>query len=150
MLCFPVHIPSNFKSLSGDLLQNRKSLWRDASIEQAPEASRQALREMAAWARQVDADGTVTLLTRQGPNRTVLNLRAKSDEAGLCALWNDSGQPYLWLHGTVILRLAPITHVKLTAMLGKDLGFRVGVRWAEVGPELLALLREGYLDAAAG
>lgn len=120
----------------------------ESATEQAPPAHQPALREMADWARSLAAEGVVSLVSRQGARRTVLTVRVKNEDSGMASLWNDSGQPYLWIHGTVLGRRAPLAGAKLQSLFGQEAGFRKAIKWADVTKELLEALRDGYREAA--
>lgn len=145
---YPVPVVPSGVSVSQAVASEQGSALFEASFADAPEPSRTAFARMAEWARDLQAADIATLVSRQGTSRTVLTLRVKNNETGLCALWNDFGQPYLWLHGTVISRCAPVAGAKLHELLGKDVGFRVGIRWADVTSDILDALRDGYHEAA--
>ena len=66
----------------------------------------------------------------------------------MASLWNDNGHPYLWLHGTVLSRRAPLAGLKLQTLFGKEVGFRMPIKWADVTKEQLEALRDGYREAA--
>lgn len=119
-----------------------------SSVAGAPEANQQAFQEMLGWATELAAQRVANLVSRQGPTRTVLTLRVVGEDAGLASLWNDSGAPYLWLHGTVLDRRAPRTAAQLEALLGKKVGFRVALKWADVSTALRETLLAGYREAA--
>ena len=103
---------------------------------------------MADWARGLADDDIASLISTQGTSRTVLTPPVKSGDAGLSALRNDNGQPSFWLHGTVLSGLAPTAAARHQAILGREVGFRMGIQWAAVSQELLEPRRGGYREAA--
>lgn len=119
----------------------------DAAL--APGQHQEALARMAEWAQGLVAEGVAVLVSRQGSTKTVLTPRLKDEDVGLCSLWNYSGQPQLWLHGTVLSRRAPAAWRSLGEQLGKEVGFRAALSWAHVTPQLLAVLADGYREASS-
>lgn len=120
------------------------------AIEAAPAENREAFMAMLSWARALESLRITSLITRQGSTRTVLTLRVPERDSGLASLWNDRGFPFLWLHGTVITRLAPESSSRLAEILGKEIGFRIPLRWSEVTAELRDELEAAYREAATG
>lgn len=130
------------------VLSERGSDLFTGSIPSAPPEHHESLGQMAAWARGLEQGRLAKLFTRQGAARTVLTPRLMSEEAGLVALWNDNGQPYLWLHGTVWARTAPKAYLALNENLGADIGFRRGIKWTDVTPEMLSIIDDAYREAS--
>lgn len=119
-----------------------------AAVDQAPPESREALTEMAAWAKQLEREGLASLITRQGTARTVLTLRVMGEDRGLVSLWNQSGIPNMWIHGTVIDRRAPQTALRLRSVLQEGSGSKFALKWADVTPELLDVIVDAYSEAS--
>lgn len=144
---FAAAVPAPASPPSQVITEDGSGLFQSALYE-APETYQAQFLAMLEWANQLQALGLALLVSRRGPWRTVLTARIKGEDRGLMSLWNDHGQPYLWLHGTVIEKRAPTIAHELSEAMGKDLKGRVAIKWGDVTPELRGVLTEGYRQAA--
>ncbi len=117
-----------------------------ASIEQAPEEDREALRHLRDWALGLAEQGLTRLYTSVGRDRWVLNLRLRDEDVSLISIWNDRGA-YISIHGTVFERRAPQARRKVEQLMAPTT-WGQGKTVRDPGPELLEAVRGAYQEAA--
>lgn len=103
------------------------------------------------WAKGLEAAGLTRLSSAKGSSRTVLTLRLPKYDGGLASVWNENGTPFVTVHNTVIAARAPHAHLLLEAVLGQESLAKRTTRLvpSEVVPDVLHLLSDGYVEAAA-
>ncbi len=116
-----------------------------ASIEQAPEQHRAALRQLVAWAMALEQQGLAHLSTYHGVSgRLTLLPRLLVGNVGLVTIYNDNGA-YLQFWRTVFEKRAPGSIERVERMLGKSIG--QGNTTGVITDELLRTLTEAYQQA---
>ncbi len=116
-----------------------------ASIEQAPEQHRTALRQLAAWATALEQQGLAHLSTYHGVSgRLTLLPRLLVGNVGLVTIYNDNGA-YLQFWRTVFEKRAPGSIDRVERMLGKSIG--QGNTTGAITDELLSALTAAYQQA---
>lgn len=120
-----------------------------ASIDDAAEEHRPALRRLADWARGIEGEGLARLFSYRGVSgRFTLLPRLLTEDVGLLTIWNDSGA-YVSLWESVFRRRAPGSVERVEALSGlTPIGQGRTVR--EPSGELLQALADAYREAAGG
>lgn len=117
------------------------------SIENAAPEERPKLRRLYDWAVSLERKGLVTLSTYHGTTgRKTLLPRLRDEGVGLVTIWNEKGG-YLQLWRSVFERRAPKTLPRIEELLA-PVKVGQGNTTREVSDELLAMLRDGYFEAA--
>lgn len=116
-----------------------------ANIETAPPEKQPMLRRLLEWARELEHDELATLFTSIGKDRWVLNPRLPGQSRAMVSIWNEKG-PFLSPYRTVLAQEAPATLDKLDAKVPNEIR-RGNYIKGEYDEDLLALLREAYLEA---
>jgi hypothetical protein len=119
----------------------------EQAIDRAPDDDQPALRQLLAWARNLESEQLATLRTVFGEGREILLVWVRGEKAGLASIWNDSGA-YISLWRTVFVRLAWQHIAPIEALTHKPIGQGNSVR--DPSLELLEALTNAYRDAAAG
>lgn len=118
----------------------------EKAIEDAAEHDRPVLRELVAWARDLESRGLVRLATYHGvADRMTLLPRLQPDNVGLVTVWNERG-PALQLWRSVFERRAPKTLVEIERAIAPT-EVRQGNTLREIPPGLLGLLTKAYEEA---
>jgi hypothetical protein len=116
-----------------------------AAIARAPEAQREGLQRLAAWAADLETDGLVTLKTYSSPFRQILLPRLRQDDAGLVSVASDGGGQ-LWLFRSVFERRAPQALARLESAIA-PVPVKQRNTLKEVSDEVLGIITEGYREA---
>jgi hypothetical protein len=119
-----------------------------ATIDDAPEASRPALRRLVEWATKLERDGLINLQSYKGKTMWTLLPRLPIEDVGLVTIWNDKGVR-LSLWRSVFERRAPRSLPRIEKLVAPD---RVGAGTYvhRLDDELLQALTDAYREASAG
>lgn len=115
----------------------------ERAIVEAPSERQALLRQLLEWARGLERDKLVRLLSYRGTRDVSLLPRLERDRVGLVTVWR-TGAISLWR--SVFERRAPQWIERVEAISGSPMG--AGTTAGNVGPELLAVLTEAYREAA--
>jgi hypothetical protein len=117
-----------------------------AAIAETPEQEHARLHRLVEWARQLQADGLVTLDTYRGKSQVTLLPRLRDEGVGLVTIWTGGSNFGMWR--SVFERRAPESLAVVEVLIApKSLGQGTS---AEVTDELLAALRAAYVEATGG
>ena len=119
----------------------------EATIDEASPESREALRRLLAWARDLEQRGFITLATYEGKGakRFTLLPRPVGEKGGLVTIWNDKGAS-LQFWRSVFERKAPDFIERIERLANTEVGPGNSVR--EFSEPLLEALTEAYEHAA--
>lgn len=117
----------------------------EASIADAAPKDQPELQRLLNWARSLEHEGLVRLITYHGKNRKTLLPRLYGDDVGLATIWNDNGA-YISVWRSVFERRAPASIPTVEALLGMKIGNGNTVR--SPSDEALSALTEAYRQAA--
>jgi hypothetical protein len=139
--------PSEEKVSKTDATRGQLSEGAEAfekGIESAPR-DQEELRRLLGWARELEREGLVRLLSFRGiTGGMTLLTYVWNDEAGLVTVWNDKGAS-LQLWRSVFERRAPDSIAPVEAELGARIG--QGNTTREVSDSLLAAIADAYREA---
>lgn len=117
-----------------------------ASIDTAPVESRDELRRLLDWAKELEADGLTRLTTTVGANRWMMNLVLPDETVGLVNIWNLNGAS-LALWRSVFQRRAPQSIASIEVLTGAEIGSGRTLRTTD--ESVLSAIRAAYEEAAA-
>ena len=119
----------------------------EATINQAPAESREALHRLLEWARGLEERGFVKLETYEGKGakRFTLLPRLMVEKRGLVTIWNDGGAS-IQLWRSVFDRKAPDFIERIGRLAKTEVGQGNTIR--EFSEQLLEALTEAYEHAA--
>ncbi|MDI3339315.1 MAG: hypothetical protein QJR03_02160 [Sphaerobacter sp.] len=141
-------VPAKKRPASGGRLTRGADVFL-AAIDQAPPAHQPLLRQLAAWALDLEREGLVELSSYQGQSGILTLLpRLPGVGAGLVTIWNDGGA-YLSFWRSVFERHAPASIARVEqAIAPAALG--QGTYAREITDERLEALTDAYREAARG
>ncbi len=119
----------------------------EATINQAPPQSHEALHRLLEWARGLEARGYVTLETYEGKGarRFTLLPRLIVERRGLVTIWNDGGASIQFWR-SVFKRKAPDSIQRIEQLANTQVGQGNSIR--EFNEKLLEALTDAYEQAA--
>ena len=119
----------------------------EATIDQAPQESQEALRRLLQWARDLEHSGFVSLATYEGKGKKRFTLlpRLIPENVGLVTIWNQGGA-YLAFWRSVFEKKAPDFIDRIGDLAGVTIG-QGNTTW-NINDELLDALTEAYEEAA--
>ena len=119
----------------------------EASINQAPPETQEALHRLLQWARDLEQSGFVSLATYEGKGKKRFTLlpRLIPENVGLVTIWNQGGA-YLAFWRSVFEKKAPAFIDRVGNLAGVTIG-QGNTTW-NINDELLDALTEAYKEAA--
>lgn len=141
--------PTTTKAREGYLVPGSQDF--EDKCQEAPEENRPLLLTLLSWARQLEAEGLVTLSTFHGKQelRFTLLPRLLIEQVGLVTVWYENGHGYLQYWRSVFERRAPKALARLDERYGEGIIGQGNNGPADIDDELLRLLADAYREAAA-
>ena len=117
-----------------------------SKISDAPEPNQKDLHRLADWAKKLEDEGLVKLLSYQGKSRITLLPRIQPDDVTLVTIWNDQNKVYLTAYRKVFERKCP-EFIDRVERLNDLAPIKQGSTIHNISDEMLNLLTEAYRAA---